>query len=225
MLVAAATACTVMADDAGLDTPVKRASYAMGADISKNLSEQGIEIEAAAFLAGFKASTEGNSALSADEIRAEIMQVQSQVRENMMKKQTAAAARGPENVEAGKTFLAENKSKEGVIETASGLQYKVIEAGEGDKPQATDEVTVHYTGKLLNGTVFDSSVERGEPATFGLNQVIPGWTEGVQLMSKGAKYTFWIPSDLAYGERGAGGQIEPGSTLQFEVELIDIEAN
>ncbi len=119
-------------------------------------------------------------------------------------------------------FLAENKKKEGVIETASGLQYKVVTMGTGAKPSATDRVKVHYHGTLLDGTVFDSSVERGEPITFGLNQVIAGWTEGVQLMPIGSKFIFYIPSNLAYGDRAAGS-IKPGSTLIFEVELLDIE--
>lgn len=121
-----------------------------------------------------------------------------------------------------KAFLDENAKKEGVKVTASGLQYKVIKEGEGAQPTAEDEVTVHYTGKLLNGTVFDSSVSRGEPATFPLNRVIPGWTEGVQLMKEGAKYEFFIPSDLAYGPQGIPNAIPPHSTLIFEVELIKV---
>lgn len=121
-----------------------------------------------------------------------------------------------------KRFLEENKKNEGVHETASGLQYVIEREGTGDHPKATDEVTVHYTGKLLDGTVFDSSVNRGEPATFPLNRVIPGWTEGVQLMKEGAKYTFFIPSDLAYGPQGIPNAIPPHSTLIFEVELIKI---
>lgn len=124
--------------------------------------------------------------------------------------------------EVGEKFLAENKTKEGVKTTASGLQYIVEKEGEGEHPTATDEVTVHYTGKLLDGSVFDSSVNRGEPATFPLNRVIPGWTEGVQLMKEGAKYTFFIPSDLAYGPQGVPGAIPPHSTLIFEVELLKI---
>jgi FKBP-type peptidyl-prolyl cis-trans isomerase len=123
---------------------------------------------------------------------------------------------------AGKQFLEENKKNADVRETASGLQYVVEKEGEGASPAATDEVTVHYTGRLLDGTVFDSSVNRGEPATFPLNRVIPGWTEGVQLMKEGAKYTFFIPSDLAYGPQGIPGAIPPHSTLVFEVELIKV---
>lgn len=124
--------------------------------------------------------------------------------------------------EAGVKFLAENKQKAEVKETASGLQYIVVKEGTGATPGASDEVTVHYTGKLLDGSVFDSSVNRGEPATFPLNRVIPGWTEGVQLMKEGAKYTFFIPSDLAYGAQGIPNAIPPHSTLIFDVELIKV---
>ncbi len=122
----------------------------------------------------------------------------------------------------GQKFLEENKKNANVKETASGLQYVVEKEGTGAQPSATDEVTVHYTGKLLDGTVFDSSVKRGEPATFPLNRVIPGWTEGVQLMKEGAKYTFFIPSDLAYGPQGVPNAIPPHSTLIFDVELIKV---
>lgn len=124
--------------------------------------------------------------------------------------------------EVGNKFLEENSKKEGVHVTSSGLQYIVDKEGTGAQPTATDEVTVHYTGKLLDGTVFDSSVSRGEPATFPLNRVIPGWTEGVQLMKEGAKYTFFIPSDLAYGPQGIPNAIPPHSTLIFDVELIKV---
>jgi len=126
------------------------------------------------------------------------------------------------NIEEGNTFLSENKNKEGVKSTASGLQYQVLNPGTGDiHPKASDKVTVHYHGTLLDGTVFDSSVQRGESISFGLNQVIPGWTEGVQLMVVGEKTRFFIPSKLAYGNSGAGA-IKPGSTLIFEVELLGI---
>ena len=136
--------------------------------------------------------------------------------QELTKKQEEAAK------EVAKRFLEENKKNEGVHETPTGLQYVIEREGTGRQPSATDEVTVHYTGKLLDGTVFDSSVNRGEPATFPLNRVIPGWTEGVQLMKEGAKYTFFIPSDLAYGAQGIPNAIPPHSTLIFDVELIKI---
>ena len=128
-----------------------------------------------------------------------------------------------DNLTLGREFLEENSKNDSVIQTTSGLQYMVLKEGTGTKPGPTDEVTVHYTGRLIDGTVFDSSVERGEPATFPLNQVIPGWTEGLQLMSEGAKYRLFIPSELAYGSKGAGDKILPNSTLIFDVELIKVE--
>ncbi len=137
--------------------------------------------------------------------------------------QKAAAGQSAAAIAAGKSYLAENRSKEGVTETDSGLQYEVITAAEGPKPAATDRVSVHYKGTLLDGTEFDSSYSRGEPAEFALNGVIPGWTEGLQLMNVGSKYRFVIPSQLAYGDRGAGGSIGPGETLIFEVELLEIK--
>lgn len=128
-----------------------------------------------------------------------------------------------ENQAAGKEFLLENAKRDGVVTTTSGLQYEVLAQGSGASPKATDEVTVHYHGTLTDGRVFDSSVERGQPATFPVNGVIPGWIEALQLMNVGSKYKLFIPSDLAYGERGAGQMIGPNSTLIFEVELISIK--
>jgi len=128
-----------------------------------------------------------------------------------------------DNKTLGREFMEQNAKNDSVVQTKSGLQYMVLKEGTGAKPGPTDKVTVHYTGRLLDGTVFDSSVERGEPATFGLDQVIPGWTEGLQLMSEGAKYRLFIPSELAYGSKGAGDKIMPNSTLIFDVELIKIE--
>ena len=124
--------------------------------------------------------------------------------------------------EEGEKFLAENKTKSGVLTTTSGLQYQVITEGTGAKPTAEDKVKVHYTGTLLDGKKFDSSVDRGEPLEIGVGQVVKGWTEGLQIMPVGSKYVFWIPSELAYGEQGAGADIKPGSTLKFEVELLEI---
>lgn len=136
--------------------------------------------------------------------------------------QEKEAQNARKNIEAGKAYLKENGSREGVVTTASGLQYEVLNEGTGKSPKATDKVRCHYEGRLTDGTVFDSSYQRGEPADFGLNQVIAGWTEGVQLMKEGAKYRFHIPYLLGYGERGAGASIPPYATLVFDVELIKV---
>jgi FKBP-type peptidyl-prolyl cis-trans isomerase FkpA len=153
----------------------------------------------------------------------EATEVQKAFSEHLQAKRVAEQqAAAKKNKEEGEAFLAKNRSGAGVKTTASGLQYKIVSEGKGPKPQATDTVKVHYTGTLLDGTKFDSSVDRGTPATFALNQVIPGWTEGLQLMPAGSKFTFWIPSDLAYGDRGTPGPIGPNSTLKFDVELLEI---
>ena len=137
-----------------------------------------------------------------------------------------ASARDAEKTkEEGVKFLEENKTKPGVITTPSGLQYKVEKEGTGPKPTADDQVKVHYTGKLIDGTKFESTLDQGEPAVFGVGQVIKGWTEGVQLMPVGSKYTFWIPAELAYGAQGAGRDIKPNSALVFEIELLGIETD
>jgi len=148
--------------------------------------------------------------------------VNSFFQEQEKKMNAEKAEQGKKALEEGKVFLQNNSSKPGVITTASGLQYEVLKEGTGKKPKATDKVRCHYEGTLIDGTVFDSSYQRNEPAVFGLNQVITGWTEGVQLMSEGAKYRFYIPYRLAYGESGAGGMIPPFATLIFDVELIEV---
>lgn len=189
-------------------------SYAWGLAMGQQLRGMGVkDLNVEDYAAAVKAVFEGTeSAIPFEEAQTLINEYLQKLEEEMTK-----AAR-----EAGEKFLEENKKNEGVKVTASGLQYVVEKEGEGAQPTATDEVTVHYTGKLLNGQVFDSSVQRGEPATFPLNRVIPGWTEGVQLMKEGAKYTFFIPSDLAYGPQGIPNAIPPHSTLIFEVELIKV---
>jgi FKBP-type peptidyl-prolyl cis-trans isomerase FklB len=189
-------------------------SYAWGLAMGRQLQGMGVKnLNVEDFNTAVKTAFEGGEpAISVEEAQKLI----TEYLEELQKKAEAAAR------EAGEKFLAENKKNEGVMETASGLQYIVEKEGTGAQPAATDEVTVHYTGRLLDGTVFDSSVNRGEPATFPLNRVIPGWTEGVQLMKEGAKYTFFIPSDLAYGPQGVPNAIPPHSTLIFEVELIKV---
>lgn len=189
-------------------------SYAWGLAMGNQLKAMGVkEIESESFKNGVKVAFDGGT----PEISVE--EAQKIINEYLTDLQQKAEKLAREE---GEKFLAENKKNEKVMETASGLQYVVEKEGTGAQPTAEDEVTVHYTGKLLNGQVFDSSVSRGEPATFPLNRVIPGWTEGVQLMKEGAKYTFFIPSDLAYGAQGVPNAIPPHSTLIFEVELIKV---
>ncbi len=189
-------------------------SYAWGLVMGKQLQAMGVkELQYDSFKDGVKVAFDGGTKEISDE---EAHQIINDYLADLQQKMEAQAR------EAGQKFLEENKLKEGVQVTASGLQYVVVKEGEGAQPTAEDEVTVHYTGKLIDGTVFDSSVNRGEPATFPLNRVIPGWTEGVQLMKEGAKYDFFIPSDLAYGPQGIPNAIPPHSTLIFEVELIKV---
>lgn len=189
-------------------------SYAWGLAMGQQLLGMGVKnLNVDDYMAAVKAVLEGaEPALPLEEAQTLI----NEYLQNLEAEATKVAK------EAGEKFLADNKTREGVKVTASGLQYVVEKEGEGAQPTAEDEVTVHYTGRLLNGQVFDSSVQRGEPATFPLNRVIPGWTEGVQLMKEGAKYTFFIPSDLAYGPQGIPNAIPPHSTLIFEVELIKV---
>lgn len=189
-------------------------SYAWGLAMGRQLQGMGVkDLNADDFRDAVKAAFEGaEPAMPVEEAQKLI----SEYLQDLQKKAEAAAR------EAGEKFLTENRKNENVRETASGLQYVVEKEGTGAQPTAEDEVTVHYTGRLLDGTVFDSSVNRGEPATFPLNRVIPGWTEGVQLMKEGAKYTFFIPSDLAYGPQGIPNAIPPHSTLVFDVELIKV---
>lgn len=195
-------------------------SYIIGNDIGKNLKTNDIEVNTDIFTVGVKNGMAGNdSLLTEEETTKMMMQFQQQM---MAKKEKKTANESSAEKTKGAAFLAENKNQPGVTETASGLQYKVITEGKGDNPTPEDVVEVHYTGKLLDGTVFDSSVERGETVKFPLNGVIPGWTEGLQLMKPGAKYMLYIPSALAYGDRGTG-PIPAGATLIFEVELISVE--
>ncbi|MCB9023726.1 MAG: FKBP-type peptidyl-prolyl cis-trans isomerase [Lentimicrobiaceae bacterium] len=203
-----------------LKTKQDTISYLIGRDIGSNMRTNEIAVTPEVMLAGLKDGLNSIDSVFSPEVTEQIM-VQFQ-QEMMQRNQQKTAAASAEVKAEGLAFLAENKLKEGVIELPSGLQYKVIKEGEGENPTAEDVVEVHYTGKLLDGTVFDSSVERGETIKFPLNGVIPGWTEGVQLMKPGAKYEFYIPSQLAYGDKGAG-PIPGGATLIFEVELISIE--
>lgn len=197
-------------------------SYALGIGIGSQLAGMGAkELNIDDFAQAIKDVISG-SQLKVDNVEAQTL-VQNFFQEQEAKQQAAAAEAGKAAKAAGEAFLAENGKKDGVVTLPSGLQYQVLKEGNGKKPSATDQVVCHYEGTLIDGTVFDSSYQRNQPATFGLNQVIAGWTEGVQLMQEGAKYRFFIPYNLAYGERGAGAQIPPFAALVFDVELIEVK--
>ncbi|MCV6615569.1 MAG: FKBP-type peptidyl-prolyl cis-trans isomerase [Cellvibrionaceae bacterium] len=210
-----------------LDTMDKKVSYILGYDIANRFKQDDMALDAAAIGAAVEDIAAGKESRISEE---EMQQVMAQFQEKQMAKQHEAieAARvesekaGKENLEKGQAFLAENGKREGVTTTESGLQYEVISAGTGPKPTAEDSVQVHYTGTLIDGEKFDSSVDRGEPTTFGVTQVIPGWTEVLQLMEEGAKWKVYIPSELAYGPGGTGGVIGPNATLVFEIELLKV---
>lgn len=204
---------------AGLETEKKQVSYMIGLDMAKSLTPIKDDLDVEVIAEAMATAFAGETPKLTEE---QSLQVQEAFTAKLQAKQAAEQAeKAAKGKEEGAAFLAGNKDKPGVKTTESGLQYRVERAGNGQQPAATDVVRVHYKGTLLDGTVFDSSYERGEPAEFGLNQVIPGWAEGVALMPVGSKYTFWIPSELGYGESG-GGPIPPNSTLTFEVELIEI---
>ncbi|MFY8275489.1 FKBP-type peptidyl-prolyl cis-trans isomerase [Pseudoalteromonas sp. SSDWG2] len=208
-----------------LETEAQQQAYGIGASVGTYLNrdlaeknELGITLDQELMIRGFKDALAGDSKLDEEKIREVLTALDTSVR---TKQQEAAQAAAAKSKEEGEKFLAENAQKEGVMVTESGLQYEVLSAGEGEKPAETDTVKVHYKGTLLDGTEFDSSYSRNEPTSFPLNRVIPGWTEGLQLMPVGSKYKFTIPSELAYGERDLG-KIPANSTLVFEVELLEI---
>lgn len=189
-------------------------SYSLGVSIAQNISTQGLtEVNADKFAKGLDDFLKSNATIITPEDANKMLNEYFVAIKNEKNK---------ENIEKGKIFLVENAKKEGVVTLPSGLQYKILKTGTGAKPTAEDQVTTHYHGTLVDGTVFDSSLERGEPATFPINGVIKGWTEALQLMPVGSKWELYIPSDLAYGERGAGGAIGPYATLIFQVELLSI---
>jgi FKBP-type peptidyl-prolyl cis-trans isomerase FklB len=210
----------VLAADAQLKDQKDKVSYAIGLDIGSTLKRQLIDVNEPILSSGIQDGLSGKKPLLSDE---EVKATMAAFQKDMMAKQAAAKkAAGEKNATQGKTFLEENKKKEGVKTTASGLQYKVLKEGSGPSPKATDTVKVNYRGTTIDGTEFDSSYKRGEAATFPVNRVIKGWTEALQLMKPGSKYQLFVPAELAYGERGAGGDIGPNSTLLFEVELVGI---
>ena len=201
------------ADEPALESEQDKLSYGLGVLISENLKQQNFEdLNYDLVFKAIQQNTDGEAQMTLEEARASLQDYQRRQQE-----EKAEVAK-----QAGKAYLDENAKREGVNVTDSGLQYEEVTAAEGDKPGIDDTVKVHYVGTLEDGTEFDSSVARGEPAQFPLKGVIPGWTEGLQLMSVGSKYRFVIPSDLAYGDRGAGPKIGPGATLIFDVELLEI---
>ena len=215
------TASAHAAETSVLKTQKDKVSYSIGLDIGKNLKGQSIEVDPALLARGIQdAISDGKRLLTEEEVRTVMTAFQQEM-------QAKAAAKskdlGDKNLKEGTAFLAENKKKKEVVTLPSGLQYKVITAGSGKKPKATDTVTTQYRGTLIDGTEFDSSYKRGQPATFPVTGVIPGWTEALQLMPVGSKWQLFIPPALAYSARGAGQQIGPNATLIFEVELLSIQ--
>lgn len=204
-----------------LKTQKEKASYALGMNFGTGLRKQSIDVDPAILARGLRDSfSNGKTLLTEDEARAVLTQLQSEVRK---KQQQLAQQLGDDNKKQGMAFLETNKTKDGVVTLPSGLQYKVLQEGTGPKPAPTDTVVCNYRGALLDSTEFDSSYKRGQPATFPVTGVIKGWTEALQLMPVGSKWQLFIPSELAYGERGAGAQIGPNATLIFEVELLSIQ--
>lgn len=208
-------------------TDVQKYSYAVGMDIGSKLDrDMPLDLQAEYLAAGIADGLAGEGRLDDEQFQAVMEEFLGELEVAQQEKAEAEAeanrAAAKANLAEGEAFLAENAKKEGVQVTDSGLQYKVLEEGDGPKPEANDQARVHYEGRLIDGTVFDSSRERGEPVTFPLNAVIPGWSEGVQLMSEGARYRLFVPPELAYGDRAVGEHIGPNETLIFDVELLTI---
>ncbi len=217
----AAPNATPKAATGPLKTQKDKVSYSIGLDIGRNLKRQGVDVDPQVLLRGLRdAVGGGKTLLTEEEVREVMTQWQAEMRAAHGKQQEAVATK---NAKDGAEFLAQNKSKDGVKTTASGLEYKVVKEGAGATPTPEDTVTAHYRGTLLDGSEFDSSYKRGEPASFPVTGVIPGWTEMLQLMKVGTKVIVWIPSSLAYGERGAGNTIGPNATLTFEIELLEVK--
>lgn len=219
-LLGLASGACLAAGAAAPESEDDKVSYSVGYRLGNDFKRQQIEINPDMVLKGIEDAVSGGTALmTEDEMRNAMSNVANRVKAAQME---TMKKQGAENLKAGEAFLAGNAGKEGVKTLESGLQYKVIKSGNGKSPQKSDKVTVNYRGTLIDGTEFDSSYSRNQPATFGVGQVIPGWTEALQLMREGDKWEIYIPSKLAYGERGAGGRIPPNSALIFEVELISV---
>lgn len=203
-----------------LETSEQRVSYGLAFNVGSRMTVEGVPLDVDVFLAGIEDALRGNTPrMTIEEMQSELQAFQSKL---LAEREEAQNAMAEANKTAAEAFLKENAAREGVVVTESGLQYEVLEAGEGAKPGPEDTVEVHYRGTLIDGTEFDSSHRRGEPVTFGVGQVIPGWTEALQLMSPGSKYKLAIPPELAYGAGGAGQTIGPNAALIFEVELLSI---
>lgn len=208
-------------DATSLATDKDKLSYSIGADLGKNFKNQGIDINPDALASGMKDGMAGSNLLLTEQ---QMKDVLSKFQKDLMAKRSAEFnKKGEENKVKGEAFLSSNKAKSGVVVLPSGLQYKIIETGKGAKPGKSDTVTVEYTGTLIDGTVFDSTEKAGKPATFQVSQVIPGWTEALQLMPAGSTWEVYVPSDLAYGPRSVGGPIGPNETLIFKIHLISVK--
>ncbi len=201
------------------ETMQQKAAYAIGINFINSLKMQGIKLDEPSLLQGIQDALKGQLVLSHAEMQSALDEFKQQL---IIQQQLAQKTLLKKNQQEGEAFLSANKTKEGVVTLPSGLQYRVIKKGSGPSPKLTDKVTTHYRGTLIDGTEFDSSYSRNQPATFPVNGVIPGWTEALQLMHKGDKWQLFIPSELAYGNRAVGDKIKPGSTLIFEIELLDI---
>jgi FKBP-type peptidyl-prolyl cis-trans isomerase len=211
------------APPAAAKVDMAKVSYFVGRNFGQQFGSQGIAIDLAALTEGIKSGMEGSKPkFTEQELMTAMQAFENMMQAKAMEEQKARMANAGKTKEEGIKFLAENGKKKGVTTTKSGLQYEVLKEGTGPKPVATDRVNVHYHGTLVNGKVFDSSVERGMPITFGVQEVIKGWTEALQLMPTGSKWRIYLPSEIAYGEQGAGDDIGPGETLIFDVELIGI---
>ena len=218
LITAVGTSLSALAQsDIDLEDEDNRAGYAIGVNIGTNLMQQGItaDVQVDAFMAGLSDALSDNVQMDEAAIMAEIQSF-------VQQQQDAAESALADNLASSEAFLAENAQQNGVVTLASGLQYRVLNSGDGESPTTTDSVLAHYHGTLIDGTVFDSSVNRGEPATFGVSQVIAGWTEALQLMKVGAKWRLFIPPGLAYGEASPTPAIPPNSALIFDVELLEI---
>ena len=217
------TASNTSSGDQQFTSKSAKRSYALGMDIGNSLKDLPMNLDLDQLTQGVRDVVgQGPTRISQDELQTVMQGVVSDMQAAQQKEQNKEAQA---NMKAGQEFLAENKKKDGVKTLEDGLQYKVIEKGDGPQPDANDSVTVRYTGKLIDGTVFDSSEERGKPVTFPVNAVIPGWTEALQMMHAGGQYKLFIPPDLAYGERGAGAKIGPNETLIFDVTLVSVDKN